>query len=47
MRNLYRLLSAWGTAKTASRGPGALARRVVRQRANRGFNRSLRRWVKP
>ncbi len=45
--NLYRLLSLWGTAKTARRGPGPLARRIVRQQANKRFNRALRKVVKP
>lgn len=39
----YRLVSILGTLKAASRGPGPLARRVVRQRAHKalgGFPRS-------
>lgn len=47
MRALYRILSLLGTLKAARRGPGALVRRKVRQRANRSFNRALRRVVKP
>lgn len=47
MRAAYRLLSLLGTAKTARRGPGALLRRELRRRANRAFNRELRRVVRP
>jgi len=47
MRWLYRLLSFGGDIKAARRGPGAFSRRVIRKRANRGFNRWLRKRVKP
>lgn len=47
MRELYRLLSVLGSIKAASRGPAPLARRVVRQQANRHGNRILRKIFKP
>jgi hypothetical protein len=47
VRSLYRLLSALGTAKAATRGPAPLARRVARQQANKTFNRILRKAMKP
>lgn len=47
IRAAYRLLSWLGTAKTARRGPSALLRRELRRRANRAFNRELRRVLKP
>lgn len=47
MRKLYRLLSVAGSVRAASRGPGALARRQVRRVANRSFNRTLKKVVKP
>lgn len=47
MRALYRLLGLAGTAKAARRGPASLARRVARQKANRHFNRTLRKVLKP
>jgi hypothetical protein len=47
MNALYKLLSVLGTLKAASRGPGALGRRVARQQANKQFNRALRKVVKP
>lgn len=43
----YRWLSLLGDAKAARRGPGAYARRYVRKRANRSFNRALRQLLKP
>jgi hypothetical protein len=47
VRTLYRLLSAWGDLRAARRGPGANVRRYGRKRANRTFNRALRRWLRP
>jgi hypothetical protein len=47
MRSAYRLLSLLGTAKAASRGPGPLLRRLVRQQVNRRGNRALRKVVRP
>jgi hypothetical protein len=47
IRFLQQLASVLGTFKAASRGPGPLARRVVRQRAHREFGKALRRVVKP
>lgn len=47
MRALYRLLSALGDVKSASRGPAPYARRVARKQANKQFNRLLRRLLKP
>ena len=46
-RKGYRVLSLWGDVKAATRGPGPLARREVRKRANRVFNRWLRRVLRP
>lgn len=43
----YKILSILGNAKAASRGPAPLARRVVRQQANKTFNRLLRKMIKP
>lgn len=46
-RKGYRVLSLWGDVKAARRSPGSYARRQVRKRANRVFNRWLRRVLKP
>lgn len=46
-RWLYRLLSAKGNVKAASRGPGAYVRRRTRARAHRGLARMLRKVLKP
>ena len=47
VRQLYRLLSAWGDLRAARRGPGALARRHARRAAHRGLSRALRKVLRP
>ncbi len=49
MRELYRLLSFLGNVKAASRGPGAYARRRVRQAGHRELAKAFRRskWTRP
>jgi hypothetical protein len=46
MRTLFRVLRLWGDARTASRGPDALARRYARRAAHRGLARLLREWLR-
>lgn len=47
MRTFYRLLSILGDLKAASRGPDAYLRRLLRKQANRHFNRTLRKVLRP
>lgn len=47
MRGLYKALSLLGDVKAVSRGPAPFVRRVVRKKANKAFNRALRKVVKP
>jgi len=47
MRGLYKLLSVLGDVKAASRGPAPFVRRAVRKKANKEFNRWLRKAVRP
>lgn len=42
LRDLFRILGALSTARAASRGPGALGRRVARRKAHRTLSRALR-----
>jgi hypothetical protein len=42
-RSAYRLLSVLGTIRAAFKGPKALGRRVVRQKAHKGLARAMRR----
>jgi hypothetical protein len=43
---LYRMARASATARAASRGPGALARRTVRRRVYRAEGKATRRFFK-
>ena len=43
--SLYRAARLLGDVQAAQRGPASLARRMVRKRVYRAWNRPLRRWL--